>query len=548
MPAPRNPHTRTGKIDLVGSVHLALSVDTVGRKQRADLLYGRARSLYDDALTEAIAEVGCSGPGHLSGGAELSALKKRAEWSAASIAKTYNKDLLAMVEAAEADWVEAHGSKKGMTRLWLAKTVRPAIQERDAWKETQIGVTEQTWVNDKARQDFFTRNGVDGRAKIEPGIAVCPICQEAVRDGWLPVAEAFRRWSPPWHPGCPHNIVVESAKESIPDCASLWRGQAKIGRKSESVEALIRALEINFYHKPSGPGGGQFTSAPGSVGVLAYAGHNAPALTQGEVAKSDHDKVEAVLSFTSPEMQDVLKTAGLTADAARKQIDDAREFAGSAKQTRDSHSSDGKYTKERQRLHDEIEQELLSGRETGVVQPSLFLTGGYPGSGKSYVLKQPQYAGYKEKHVTIDSDNIKERLALADGIKKIGKRAASYHAEADDIIASVFEKALSKKMNIGLDGTLKNSNKMVALVERFKARGYKVEVAYIDIPIHKAMGRAVERFLTGGRFVDPVYIASHDTKNIKTLGALKPLVNVWRHWDNDVPRGVAPRLIGEGVR
>ncbi len=158
MPAPRNPRTRTGKIDLVGSVHLALSVDTVGRKERADLLYQQARSLYDKALTEAIAEVGCSGPGHLSGGAELSALKKRAEWSAASIAKTYNKDLLTMVEAAEADWVDVHGSKKGMTRLWLAKTVRPAIQERDAWKETQIGVTEQTWVNDKATQDFLARN------------------------------------------------------------------------------------------------------------------------------------------------------------------------------------------------------------------------------------------------------------------------------------------------------------------------------------------------------------------------------------------------------
>ncbi len=288
MPAPRNPHTRTGKRDLVGSVHLALSVDTVGRKARADLLYQQARSLYDDALTEAIAEVGCSGQGHLAGGAELSALKKRAEWSAASIAKTYNKDLLTMVEAAEADWVEGHGSKKGMTRLWLAKTVRPAIQERDTWKEMQIGVTEQTWANDKARQDFFTRNGVDGRARIEPGIAVCPICQEAVRDGWLPVAEAFRRWSPPWHPSCPHNIVVEPLKESIPDCASLWRGQVKTGRKGEGIEALIdaltervtedktqsttealiQALEYNPYHKPAGPGGGQFASKGGVGGGI----------------------------------------------------------------------------------------------------------------------------------------------------------------------------------------------------------------------------------------------------------------------------------------
>ncbi len=260
---PRNPHTKTGKVDLVGSVHLALSVDTVGRKARADLLYGQARSLYDAALTEAIAEVGCSGlsgPGHLSGGVELTALKKRAEWSAASIAKTYNKDLLTMVEAAEADWVEGHGSKKGMTRLWLAKTVQPAIKERDTWKEMQIGVTENTWVNDKARQDFFGRNQIEGEMRVSPQIAVCPICQEYVRRGWMKISEAVTLELPN-HPGCPHTLEARPLKESIPDCASLWRGQVKTGRKSESTGTaeLVKVLEFNPWHDARG----RFTSAGG---------------------------------------------------------------------------------------------------------------------------------------------------------------------------------------------------------------------------------------------------------------------------------------------
>ncbi len=225
MPAPRNPHIRIGKIDLVGSVHLALSVDTVGRKARADLLYGQARSLYDDALTEAIGEVGCSGQGHLAGGAELTALKKRAEWSAASIAKTYNKDLLTMVEAAEADWVEGHGSKKGMTRLWLAKTVRPAIQERDAWKETQIGVTEQTWVNDRATQDFLNRNQIEGEIRVVPELAVCPICQDLVRRGWMKISES-RGIFLPVHINC----IAEGQRVSTP------KGEVPIERISVGDE------------------------------------------------------------------------------------------------------------------------------------------------------------------------------------------------------------------------------------------------------------------------------------------------------------------------
>lgn len=308
-----------------------------------------------------------------------------------------------------------------------------------------------------------------------------------------------------------------------------------------------RLLELNPYHEPAGTSvGGRFAHAPGSVRVLSYTGHNAPTLEHGDVDPADLDDCESVMSFRSPEMLDVLKRAGIDKEKAVAEVNRARQTVSTMKQTRDIYMQDGKYTPERQKLHDEIERELLNGRETGLDHPSLFLTGGFPGAGKSHVLKQPQYAGYKDKHVTIDSDNIKERLALADGVKKLGVQAASYHAEADDIIASVFEKALSQRMNIGLDGTLKNANKMSALVSRFKSRGYKVEVAFIDIPIKKAMSRAVGRYLEGGRFVDPYYIATHDRKNRKTFDTLKSLVDVWRHWDNDVPFGSAPRLVGEG--
>ncbi len=40
-----------------------------------------------------------------------------------------------------------------------------------------------------------------------------------------------------------------------------------IYKKNIGLDSLIRALELNQYHKPAGPGGGQFTSAGAGFGL-----------------------------------------------------------------------------------------------------------------------------------------------------------------------------------------------------------------------------------------------------------------------------------------
>ena len=42
---------------------------------------------------------------------------------------------------------------------------------------------------------------------------------------------------------------------------------AAIYQRHMGLDSLIRALELNQYHKPAGPGGGQFTSAGAGVGL-----------------------------------------------------------------------------------------------------------------------------------------------------------------------------------------------------------------------------------------------------------------------------------------
>ena len=286
-------------------------------------------------------------------------------------------------------------------------------------------------------------------------------------------------------------------------------------------------------------------SAPDS---LSHTGHNAPGLQKYNLKDEDYEAYQRVMKMESPEAQDALKRAGVTRDQAVKMVDDAREKAASIPQTRDLHMKDGVYSPERKKVHDEIRDKYLSrGKINEDGKPELFLTGGLPGAGKSSILKKEMYDGYKDKFVIIDSDAIKEQLAAIDGLENLGIHAASYHAEADDIISDIFGTAIEKRMNIGLDGTMKNQKKMLDVVSDFKGLGYKVEVAFVDLPPEKAMTRGLERYFRGGRFVDPIYIASNDHKNPATAKALKDHVDVYRFWDNDVPFGSSPILVDEKV-
>lgn len=310
------------------------------------------------------------------------------------------------------------------------------------------------------------------------------------------------------------------------------------------------AKQNTFEDHQGRPGqvGGSLPRGAGASESLSYAGHNAPGLQRYNLKDEDYAAYQKAMEMDSPDAKKALERAGISRDQALQMIDNARETAANLPQTRDTYMVDGKYTDERQKLHDSIRDEYLSkGKINEDGKPELFLTGGLPGAGKSSILKKEMYDGYKEKFVIIDSDAIKEKLAAADGLENLGIHAASYHAEADDIISDIFSQAVERRMNIGLDGTMKNQKKMLDVVSNFKDMGYNVEVAFVDLPPQKAMERGTERFVRGGRFVDPVYIASNDHKNPATAQALKDHVDVYRFWNNDVPFGTSPILVDEKV-
>ena len=128
----------------------------------------------------------------------------------------------------------------------------------------------------------------------------------------------------------------------------------------------------------------------------------------------------------------------------------------------------------------------------------------------------------KGKYVHIDSDKVKSLLAKVDELNEVTWQAQMYHKEADTVLKWTMKQAKKNRQNVLYDGTMKNAAKMKELVKKFKAAGYRVEIAYADLPMEKAMTRAVSRFFgkkgSGrGRFVDPAYIASHGKQNIATF-------------------------------
>lgn len=149
------------------------------------------------------------------------------------------------------------------------------------------------------------------------------------------------------------------------------------------------------------------------------------------------------------------------------------------------------YTPERKALHDKIINSLTSNAvciDRG--QPIVILTGGAPGSGKSTFLKK--YAPYMQSDLIykIDADEIREFLP-----EYKGWNSSSTHQETRDLVnllLDTFDKPC--KHDVLYDGTMSNGKKYIPLIKRFKELGYKVFIAYMDVPKEVSIDRALKRF------------------------------------------------------
>jgi len=168
------------------------------------------------------------------------------------------------------------------------------------------------------------------------------------------------------------------------------------------------------------------------------------------------------------------------------------------------------WTKDRQKLHDKIVDDILNENNPKPQKnPEFFMTGGGSASGKSIMLKK---SPLPKGTVVIDSDEIKKRLPEFSAMQKkggeIAEAAAGYvHEESSYLSKRLMRESAQRRYHTMLDGTGDNSIKSLQKkVQQMSDRGMKVKAKYATADIETALERNYQRFLKTKRLVPATYV------------------------------------------
>ena len=208
------------------------------------------------------------------------------------------------------------------------------------------------------------------------------------------------------------------------------------------------------------------------------------------------------------------------------------------------------FTPERASLQADILDTLMSNgsavidskgkvRYTGPVRQEMRLDVviGPPAAGKSSALVDPVSQRYGGR--VLDSDMVKELLPEYSG----GLNSGYLHTESRLVWKEMQDEAIAEGDNVVLPIVGHNLQSVLYTIQPYRDAGYSVNVHYLELDGKKAMGRALNRFLTDGRYIDPKYLDSvSDGRITSVYEALKKggLLDGYSHWSNDVPRGQRP--------
>lgn len=199
-------------------------------------------------------------------------------------------------------------------------------------------------------------------------------------------------------------------------------------------------------------------------------------------------------------------------------------------------------TPEREAMRQEwIQRAYGTGAKNKNKQADIIL--GIPASGKNKQVAIP--IAKQQGSLIIDSDIIKD---LTPEMKKYGGIAAqAVHKETATAIGKVIKQAIANGDNIVLTLTGKNYQNIKNIIEWFNKNGYEVYLHGVDLPVDKAVDRAMRRYFEeGGRWVDPQYIVNDvSLTGIQNYDKLKMEKGVegYVKYSTDVPKGAEAKII-----
>ena len=169
-----------------------------------------------------------------------------------------------------------------------------------------------------------------------------------------------------------------------------------------------------------------------------------------------------------------------------------------------------KWTPERQKLHDQIVEDIIKENNPKAQKnPIFYMTGGGSASGKSIMLKK---SPLRKGTVVIDSDEIKKRLPEFKAMQakggKIAEAAAGYvHEESSWISKRLMRECAQRRYHTMLDGTGDGSLKSLSgKIKMMTDRGMTVRAKYATAEIATALERNYQRYIKTKRLVPPTYV------------------------------------------
>lgn len=253
----------------------------------------------------------------------------------------------------------------------------------------------------------------------------------------------------------------------------------------------------------------------------------------------------------SPELQSAIDRLTAGEDVSREEINRIPEVA--AVRALPKMNTADIQTPERQKLRSEVLEQIYQRGSyssethdyTGEIaqERRADIVIGAPAAGKSSVLVDPLSEQHKSR--VIDSDDAKKLLPEYDD----GKGAGNVHRESSMIRDVLKQRAIARGENIVWPTVGDKLDKLLSSIQEFRDNGYSVYLHLNELSAGKATGRALGRYLSTGRFVDPeivLKVGDKPTQNYNYIRQQEGLIDGYSHYSNDVPRGEKPILYEAG--
>ena len=162
--------------------------------------------------------------------------------------------------------------------------------------------------------------------------------------------------------------------------------------------------------------------------------------------------------------------------------------------------ANGMLTPERQKVHDKIVDEFLSGKQSQA-EPEMLMVMGGMAAGKSSLSED-----VGDDHVLVNPDDVRTKLPEYDQMVKAGDRGVGTktHQEAMMLASRIMREAMRRRTHVTWDMSGAGpSHEVRAKIEGPKKQGYKVRGRYATVPTSLALTRAESRGKATGRFVPP---------------------------------------------